>query len=214
MVRKYRGSEVFMAIIIVLLLCLMALIARSAINNAHDCDALEAELATAYQDNVNLSQTNETLFRKNTDLLQEISVLSNSNNVLRGVLLEDGGAFSKEELLLAIRVAIAECGNQPIAGQMAVAQVMRDRLYEGSFGSTLTEVLTKEGQFAKPYGGDIYDYQDAVLSVLRVLVLDERVFDEPVYYFYNAEHANPKAVTWFETLPLMGEIGDHTFRGK
>lgn len=188
MVRKYRGSELLMAVIMVIMLCIMALIGRSAVINAAESRALEEELSIAYAENNDLMHANQVLYQNNEQM--------------------------RKELMLAVRVVIAECGSEPTRGQMAVAQCIRDRLREGSYGSSLTEVLTREGQFAKPYEGNIWNYEDAVLSTLRVLVLGESVFDEPVYYFYNAKSANARAVEWFQTLPLIDVIGNHTFRGK
>lgn len=213
MVRKYRGSELLMAVIMVIMLCIMALIGRSAVINAAESKALEEELSVAYAENNNLMQANQVLYQNNEQMRKELSEMDTMNNNLRQQLVAHCD-YTSDELMLAVRVVIAECGSEPTKGQMAVAQCIRDRLREGSYGSSLTEVLTHEGQFAKPYEGNIWNYEDAVLSTLRVLVLGESVFDEPVFYFYNAKTANPRAVDWFQTLPLIDVIGNHTFRGK
>ena len=65
-------------------------------------------------------------------------------NVARGAELQRG------ELDMMVRIVQAETTGEPVEGQRAVAFVMLNRLDAGVYGKTLTKVLLRPHQFAKP----------------------------------------------------------------
>lgn len=88
---------------------------------------------------------------------------------------------NEEELQLAKRVVMAESGNQPYTGQMAVAQCILDRMQH--FDQTLEEIVLAENQFADPYEGEVtYSVQVATEAVF---CLGARVCEEPILFFYS-----------------------------
>ena len=119
-------------------------------------------------------------------------------------------AEGEEELL--VRLVIAESGNQPYEGQVAVAQVVCDR-YVAGFGDSITEVIYAENQFATPYSKDISVYPLASEAVHAVLYEGERAFIETTLFFCNPSRSSPSALEWMRTKPYIGTIADHEFYG-
>lgn len=119
-------------------------------------------------------------------------------------------AEGEEELL--VRLVIAESGNQPYEGQVAVAQVVCDR-YVAGYGDSITDVIYAENQFATPYSKDISDYPLASEAVHAVLYEGERAFIETTLFFCNPSRSNPSALEWMRTKPYIGTIADHEFYG-
>lgn len=119
-------------------------------------------------------------------------------------------ADGEEELL--VRLVIAESGNQPYEGQVAVAQVVCDR-YIAGYGDSITDVIYAENQFAEPYSKDISDYPLASEAVHAVLYEGARAFAETTIFFCNPDKSNASALAWMRTKPYIGTIADHEFYG-
>lgn len=119
-------------------------------------------------------------------------------------------AEGEEELL--VRLVIAESGNQPYEGQVAVAQVVCDR-YVAGFGDSITDVIYAENQFATPYSKDISVYPLASEAVHAVLYEGERAFIETTLFFCNPSRSDASALAWMRTKPYIGTIADHEFYG-
>lgn len=120
-------------------------------------------------------------------------------------------AEGEEELL--VRLVIAESGNQPYEGQVAVAQVVCDR-YVAGYGDSITDVIYAKNQFAKPYSKDISDYQLASEAVHAVLYEGERAFTETTLFFCNPDKSSASALEWMRTKSYIGTIADHEFYGE
>lgn len=120
-------------------------------------------------------------------------------------------AEGEEELL--VRLVIAESGNQPYEGQVAVAQVVCDR-YVAGYGDSITDVIYAKNQFAKPYAKDISDYPLASEAVHAVLYEGERVFTETTLFFCNPDKSSASALEWMRTKSYIGTIADHEFYGE
>lgn len=119
-------------------------------------------------------------------------------------------AEGEEELL--VRLVIAESGNQPYEGQVAVAQVVCDR-YVAGYGDSITDVIYAENQFATPYSKDISVYPLASEAVHAVLYEGERAFTETTLFFCNPSRSDASALAWMRTKPYIGTIADHEFYG-
>lgn len=108
------------------------------------------------------------------------------------------------DLELIARVVAAEARGESLEGQMAVAQVIKDR--SDLWGKTPEEIVLSPAQFADPYGGEVPETTwDAVE---RVFIGGEKVFSEPVTHFYAYELCSPY---WAETKVCRGRIGGHEF---
>lgn len=170
---------------------------------------LRTQYAALYDKVDELASANLTLSDRHITTLSELEhaheqILGGKYTVL---------PFSREDIEAAIATVIAEAGGEPYEGQQAVAQCIRDRYYDGSFGKTIKEICLAKDQFAPPYEGSISDYPSCYRAVIEVFYWDVDVFDEPVLYFYNPNHSEPEMVTWLETRTYLGQICCHIFRG-
>jgi hypothetical protein len=110
-------------------------------------------------------------------------------------------ALTSEERELICKVVAAEARGEGLQGQMAVAQIIKDR--SELWSMTVTEVLTAEGQFATPYEGEISD--SVYLAVANVFDGGMRVFEEPVTHFAEGKP------WWADSKIERGTLGRHTF---
>lgn len=108
------------------------------------------------------------------------------------------------DLELIARVVAAEARGESLEGQMAVAQVIKDR--SDLWGKTPEEVVLAPAQFADPYGGEVPEVTWS--AVEKVFIDGEKVFAEPVTHFYAYEICSPY---WAETKICRGRIGGHEF---
>lgn len=116
---------------------------------------------------------------------------------------------------LIMRLVVAEAGNQGYDGMRGVAQVIYDRHYNSyyDFGSTFEEIIYADGQFCKPYAGDITPWMPTVAEACwAVFYAGDFVFSEPVHYFYREDMISQSNRRWFETKKFVGVLGAHTFR--
>lgn len=202
-----------------ILLCLIAIsVALSGLTQVK-ANVAEKRVAMLEQDNEAYLYTNVSLMNTIDELNDQIDTLHQQNSELveeRSGLkrsLAIAGQWVPSDIQEVVCMVIAESGNQPLEGQMAVAQCIRDRYVTGFGGNTIHEVLTAQGQFAEPYKGDTSLYPKSYEAVMRVFIFGERVFDQEVIYFYNPTIANPTAVAAFEANnAYLGTIGDHVFR--
>lgn len=108
------------------------------------------------------------------------------------------------DLELLARVVAAEARGESLEGQMAVAQVIKDR--SDLWGESPESIVLAPAQFADPYEGEIPETTwDAVEAVF---LSGERVFHDPVTHFYAYELCSPY---WAETKVSRGVIGGHEF---
>lgn len=99
-------------------------------------------------------------------------------------------------------VVAAESRGESIEGQMAVAQVIKNR--SELWGMKVIDVITKPYQFAKPHTE--FD-ETTYTAVNRVFRYDMTVFDEPVTFFHTAD-IKPD---WSLEKQVAGQIGNHIF---
>ena len=130
-------------------------------------------------------------------------------------LLQSRAEEAAASMDLIMRLVVAEAGNQGYDGMRGVAQVIYDRRYNSSydFGSTFEEIIYADGQFCKPYAGDITPWMPTVAEACwAVFSAGDFVFDEPVHYFYRDDKISQSNRSWFETKKFVGVLGAHTFR--
>ena len=109
------------------------------------------------------------------------------------------------------KVVMHEAGNQPQLGQMAVAQVVLNRLATGRFGRTVCAVIDQPGQFFKTasYRPSIASRQWRLASAIAEKALDAEnrtVVAGALFFNVTREKA-----AWRGRRVLLAEIGDHSF---
>lgn len=127
------------------------------------------------------------------------------------VAAQDAQADPSDELeCLAIGIYYESKG-EPLAGQLAVAQVLLNRTQSGRFPKSICSVLTQRGQFSFIRGGKIptppnnAQWRQA-LAVAQVAQKDlwDGPADEALYF-----HARHSKASW--ARPKVASIGNHIF---
>lgn len=81
-----------------------------------------------------------------------------------------------------LRVVAAECRSEPFDGQMAVAQVIKERA--DARNMTPEEIVKEKNQFAKPISSDLIT--DSIREACdNVFLYGKKVTDKPIKYFYS-----------------------------
>ena len=113
-------------------------------------------------------------------------------------------SLSEDDRELIERVVMAESGNQPLEGQIAVASCIYNTA--AAKGMHPAEVVRVKGQYASPYLGEATDSVKRAVSV----VFDEDKPIEGVMYFYSI--AGGFVSRWHESaLVYVDTIGEHKF---
>jgi len=125
------------------------------------------------------------------------------------VVAQPTPAAPDAELTCLAKVVVHEAGNQPRAGQLAVAQVVMNRVRSGRFAPTICRVVMQRGQFF-----NVHAYnppRDARWRLAMELAHDARQgISEPVIgnaLFFRAAYSSGS----FGNRRQVGRIGDHLF---
>lgn len=113
--------------------------------------------------------------------------------------------LNETERELVARVVAAEARGEGYEGQMAVAQVIRDRA--NLWGKTPTEIVTANLQFAKPYQGEV---DEQIYAAVDAVFSGEDYFDRNVTHFH-ADYISPY---WADENTYVGTVGHHKFYSK
>lgn len=119
-------------------------------------------------------------------------------------------AADRELNCLAVGVYYESKG-EPLAGQLAVAEVILDRTTSGRFPRSVCSVLTQRGQFSFVRGGQIptppnNEHWRKAMAVAKVAQKD--LWESPVdgALYFHARHVSPR---W--KRPRAGTVGNHVF---
>ena len=128
-----------------------------------------------------------------------------------GVLASAWEVYDPESLFWLSRIIYAESGNQPLKGQVAVGNVILNRVANPLFPNTIEEVLAAPNQFTTYANGALADRVPNESSVLAAkLVLDGAVVEEVRGALYFDSMPNSWAIG---VRPALGRIGGHNFYG-
>ncbi len=112
--------------------------------------------------------------------------------------------FTDQDIDLLARLIHAEAGTEPYEGQLAVGNVVINRLRKDIWSDTLEEVIFYDGQFAEPseeYTPSCY------IAACRALQEIDPVIPDFVLYFQR------KKVDYFHARWYC-TIGEHNFYGN
>ena len=111
-------------------------------------------------------------------------------------------SLTESEFEAVCLVVAAESRGESMEGQMAVAQVIKNRseLWE----MNIIDVITKPYQFAAPHT----EFEETTyVAVNRVFRYNMTVFDEPITFFHRSD-IKPD---WSLEKQVAGQIGNHIF---
>lgn len=110
------------------------------------------------------------------------------------------------------KVVMHEAANQPRSGQLAVAQLIKNRVGQDRFGDTVCEVVNQPGQFFRTASynprRDSQRWATAV-EVARQAMAGDAEQVVPGAVFYHAAYQAPNA--FFRKRTKLSTVGDHVF---
>jgi N-acetylmuramoyl-L-alanine amidase len=124
-------------------------------------------------------------------------------DIVEDVVVED-------DLYWLSRIISAEAKGESIEGQIAVGNVILNRMKSNEFPDTLKGVIFQKNQFSPVSNGSIYNEPTEETLKLAQRVLDgERVVPADVLFFYNP--AIVSSDSWVWSREIVDSIGNHNF---
>lgn len=124
-------------------------------------------------------------------------------------VVRESKSYSEEDLYWLSRVVSSEAKGESEKGQIAVANVVLNRVRSGNFEDTIKGVVFQKKQFSGVYDKSIYKEptKEAIESAKKALE-GKKVIDDNVYYFYNPKTATSR---WLDSRKVAVDIGGHRF---
>jgi len=117
--------------------------------------------------------------------------------------------YSEEELLWLAKITMVEAGYEPYEGQLAVANVILNRVNDPRFPDTIYDVIHAPGQFPPAANGKLKDAEpsESVWKAVRAAASGENNVPGAVYFH------NPKVASggFWNSLTEVARIGNHRF---
>lgn len=151
----------------------------------------------------NLLQLNGLKKTDNIELEAELRV------VLPSILNNEAKPFTDKELKLLAKLTQVEAGYESYEGQLAVANVILNRMNDSRFPNTMVDVIYSGKQFPAAHNGKL-DKSVPNASVLRAVkdALNGKNNVEDALYFFNPDVS--KGAYW-SSLKVITTIGNHSF---
>ena len=115
------------------------------------------------------------------------------------------------DLICLVKIVRHEAANQSMTGQLAVAQLVMNRVNSPRFPNTICEVAHQRGQF---FNTDAYNpsrNDQRWANAMEVAIDARNGISDPVVgeaVFYHAAYVNPR---FHRTRPRVTQIEDHIF---
>ena len=116
--------------------------------------------------------------------------------------------ITAEERELLARVVYAESNTEPIEGQIAVAQVVLNRVRSSSFPNTISGVIYQKGAFSCVSNGSINNTPNNQSIRAALDALNGWDPTGGCLYYYNPRLTDD---TWIRTRTVQTVIGNHYF---
>jgi N-acetylmuramoyl-L-alanine amidase len=148
------------------------------------------------------------------DIVEELPVYDdhtqdeNTNNI-NNTDTNNYKDYTKEDLHWLAKIISAEAKGEPSKGQVAVGNVVLNRVESEEFPNTIKDVIFQKNQFSPVKNGSIHKEptEEAVESAKKVLE-GKRVVSEEVMYFYNHKISRG---SWIRSRKVVKQIGNHNF---
>ncbi|MGM9926845.1 MAG: cell wall hydrolase [Bacillus sp. (in: firmicutes)] len=130
------------------------------------------------------------------------------NTVAEGVALVLPETLTSQEKDLLARLVYAEAKGEVYEGQVAVAQVVLNRVDSEKFPDSVSGVINAKNQFSPVSNGSIKKSADAEAkkAVNEAVAMQE--LGTEATFFYNPNKTNDK---WIKSLKVVSKIGNHNF---
>jgi len=117
--------------------------------------------------------------------------------------------YSDEDMLLLAKITMVEAGYEPYEGQLAVANVILNRVEDPRFPDTIRDVIYAPSQFPPAHNGllDRAEPNESVWEAVKAAVEGENNVKDAVY-FHNPDVSSGG---FWDRLTKVAEIGNHRF---
>lgn len=138
-----------------------------------------------------------------------LSIISQAEVYEPALAVHIAEPFSEEDLTLLAKITMVESGYESYEGQLAVANVILNRVKDPRFPDTIKDVIYAGKQFPPAHNG-LLDKSEPNESSLRAAkdALNGKNNIEDAIYFYN-----PKVTkgSFWSSLDVVATIGNHRF---
>ena len=152
----------------------------------------------------------KTLLNRNGyKTVDEVKVGTELAFIIPSVLSHKAVTYTDEEFKLLAKIVQVESGYEDYEGQLAVANVILNRVKSSKFPSTIKEVIYSGKQFPPAHNGllDKAEPNKSVLKATKDAMNGKNNVGDAVYFF------NPKVTTgsFWSSLDTVATIGNHRF---
>ncbi|MCR8657090.1 cell wall hydrolase [Paenibacillus endoradicis] len=129
--------------------------------------------------------------------------------ILPSILDKKAKPFTNEEYQLLAKIVQVESGYESYEGQLAVANVILNRVANSKFPDSIKEVIYSGSQFPPAHNG-LLAKADPNASVLQATkdALNGKNNVEGAVYFFNPKYSND---SYWSSLTVVATIGNHRF---
>ncbi len=123
--------------------------------------------------------------------------------------LTEAKPYAEEELQLLAKLVQVEAGSESYEGQLAIANVILNRVNDSRFPDTIRDVIYSGKQFPPAHNG-LLDKSEPNASALRAArdALDGRNNIEDAVYFFNPDVTSG---SFWDELEVVAVIGNHAY---
>ncbi len=130
------------------------------------------------------------------------------STVNKSILAGADEYYDSDELYWMSRIITAEAGNQPLEGQIAVGNVVMNRVESSRFADTVKGVIFQEGQFDPVRNGSVYcDPFDSCVVAAKLALEDCNVVGKALFF------QMARGGEMSEYASFIMQIGEHYFFG-
>jgi len=129
--------------------------------------------------------------------------------IIPTILSQEAASFTDEDLKLLAKITMVEAGYESYEGQLAVANIILNRVKDSRFPSTIRDVIYSGKQFPPAHNG-LLDKSDPNESVMRAAkdALNGKNNIKDAVYFFNPKVSKGK---FWSSLDVIATIGHHSF---
>ena len=129
--------------------------------------------------------------------------------VMPSFLAKPAKPFTESDLMLLAKITMVEAGYEPFEGQLALANVILNRVKDPKFPDTIQDVIYSGRQFPPAHNG-LLDKSKPNASSLRAAkdALNGRNNIQDAVYFFNPEVSRGP---YWSSLDAIATIGHHRF---
>lgn len=171
----------------------------------------EEEKAALEKETSEKTKTQKTEVQKSSKKTSDSESKNNGNNATVAVAKAAAGKFSQKDIDILYKICHAESRGEGEKGQMAVANVILNRVKSSDFPNSIEGVVFQSGQFTPAASGSFNSISPSaqVKESVRKVINGERVFADDVLYFKSVS----SSANWGK-LEFRVKIGRHLFYAR